>query len=256
MKRILSIALAAMLLITSCAVPQKEKPVEILISAAASLTDCVGELKTIYEKDHADVTIIGNFGSSGALQQQIEQGAPADIFFSAGKKQMKVLQDGGLMNNDSVKDSIENKVVLITKKDGAKLTKFEELAGAGVKKIAVGEPQSVPVGQYTAEVFETLGLTDTLKDKFVYAKDVREVLAWVETGNVDAGVVYETDAKISDKVQISCTAPEESHEKVVYPVGVVKSSGHAAQAQAFVDFLFTPEAKEVFIKYGFTVLNQ
>lgn len=254
MKRILSITLAAMLLTTGCGSAPKTQPVEILISAAASLTDCVTELKTIYEKEHADVTIIGNFASSGSLQQQIEQGAPADIFFSAGKKQMKALQDGGLMHEDSVKDIIVNRVVLITKKDGAVLASFEELAGADIKKIAVGEPQSVPVGQYTTEVFTALGLTDTLKDKLVYAKDVREVLAWVETGNADAGVVYETDAKISDKVQISCTAPEESHKKVVYPVGVVKSSKHAAQAQAFVNFLLTPQAKEVFVKYGFTVL--
>lgn len=224
--------------------------VELMVSAAASLTDCMNEIKGLYEKENDGITITYNFAASGALQQQIEQGAPADVFFSAGKKQMQALSDAGLMDDSTVKDIVENKVVLITPKGGTKLASFEELAN--VKQIGVGEPETVPVGQYTAEVFENLKLTDTLKDKLVYAKDVREVLSWVETGNVDAGVVYETDAKISDKVEISCTAPEDSHKKVIYPVGVVKESKAADAAKAFVEYLFGDEAKTVFEKYGFS----
>ncbi|WP_242968935.1 molybdate ABC transporter substrate-binding protein [Marasmitruncus massiliensis] len=224
--------------------------VELMVSAAASLTDCLNEIKGLYEKENGGITITYNFAASGALQQQIEQGAPADVFFSAGKKQMQALSDAGLMDDSTVKDIVENKVVLITPKGGTKLASFEELAN--VKQIGVGEPETVPVGQYTAEVFENLKLTDTIKDKLVYAKDVREVLSWVETGNVDAGVVYETDAKISDKVEISCTAPEDSHKKVIYPVGVVKESKAADAAKAFVEYLFGDEAKTVFEKYGFS----
>ena len=223
---------------------------ELMVSAAASLTDCMNEIKGLYEKEDEAITITCNFAASGALQQQIEQGAPADIFFSAGKKQMQALSDAGLMDDSTITDIVENKVVLITPKDGKKLASFEELANA--KQIGVGEPETVPVGQYTAEVFENLKLTDTLKDKLVYAKDVREVLSWVETGNVDAGVVYETDAKISDQVEISCTAPEDSHKKVIYPVGVVKESKEADAAKAFVTYLFGNEAKAVFEKYGFS----
>ena len=224
--------------------------VELMVSAAASLTDCMNEIKGLYEKENDGITITYNFAASGALQQQIEQGAPADVFFSAGKKQMQALSDAGLMDDSTIKDIVENKVVLITPKDGTKLASFEELAN--VKQIGVGEPETVPVGQYTAEVFENLKLTDVLKDKLVYAKDVREVLSWVETGNVDAGVVYETDAKISDKVEISCTAPEGSHKRVIYPVGVVKESKEADAAKAFVEYLFGDEAKTVFEKYGFS----
>ncbi len=224
--------------------------VELLVSAAASLTDCMTEIKGLYEGENVGITITCNFAASGALQQQIEQGAPADVFFSAGKKQMQALSDAELMDDSTVRDIVENKVVLITPKGGTKLTSFEELANVG--QIGVGEPETVPVGQYTAEVFENLKLADVLKDKLVYAKDVREVLSWVETGNVDAGVVYETDAKISDNVEISCTAPEDSHKKVIYPVGVVKESKAADEAKAFVEYLFGDEAKTVFQKYGFS----
>ncbi|MEM1484220.1 molybdate ABC transporter substrate-binding protein [Oscillospiraceae bacterium PP1C4] len=228
--------------------------VELMVSAAASLTDCMNELKGIYEGENKAVKITCNFGSSGSLQQQIEQGAPADVFFSAGKKQMTALSEKKLMNDASIKEILENKVVLITPKGAEKIASFEDLAGEKVTKIGVGEPESVPVGQYTAEIFEKLKLTEALKPKLVFAKDVREVLSWVETGNVQAGIVYETDAKISDKVEICATAPEGSHKKVIYPIGVTKESKHAAEAQAFVDFLFTDKAKEVFVKYGFTTI--
>lgn len=231
-----------------------EPNVELMVSAAASLTDCMEELKALYTSQHSNITITYNFGSSGSLQQQIEQGAPADIFFSAGKKQMTALQDAELMQNDTVKEILENKVVLITPKDGAELDSFEKLTDSSIAKIAVGEPESVPVGQYTQQVFESLKLTDALKPKLILAKDVRQVLSYVEAGEVQAGVVYETDAKISDKVVIGCTAPEESHKKVIYPVGVVKETKHADEAKAFVDFLFSDTAKEVFAKYGFSPL--
>lgn len=227
---------------------------EILISAAASLTDCMQELGAYYMKENPQVKITGNYGSSGALQQQIEQGAPADIFFSAGIKQMTALQSKGLMDDSTVRNILENKVVLIVPKGDAPIASFEALADPGVKLIGVGEPKSVPVGQYTEQIFASLGLTDTLAPKLVFAKDVREVLSWVETGNVDAGIVYETDAKISDKIDICCSAPSGSHDKVIYPVGVVKDSKYPVEAKAFVDFFFTEPAKAIFAKYGFTVL--
>lgn len=228
------------------------KSVELMVSAAASLTDCMNEIKDLYESENEGVQITYNFASSGALQQQIEQGAPADVFFSAGKKQMKALSDAELMDDETVKEILENKMVLIVPKDGTKFASFEELTNAS--QIGVGEPETVPVGQYAAEILENLNLADTLKEKLVFAKDVREVLSWVETSNVDAGIVYETDAKISDKVEISCTAPEGSHKPVIYPVGVTKDSQQADAAKAFVDFLFGEEAKAVFEKFGFSPL--
>jgi len=227
----------------------------LLVSAAASLTDCMGELASLYMAQHPQVTIDCNFGSSGALQQQIEQGAPADIFFSAGVKQMKALQDKALMEDATVRNLLQNRVVLITPQSGVKLAAFEDLLKAEVTQIGVGEPKSVPVGQYTEEIFKNLGLTAQLAPKLIFAKDVREVLSWVETGNVQAGIVYETDAMISKTITICASAPEGSHKPVVYPVGVVKNTRHAVEAKALVDFLGTVEAAAIFARYGFTVLQ-
>ena len=260
-KTVVALLIGSIILAPLCAGGSKEnaapaKKTEILISAAASLKNCIQDLSAMYTGKNPQVTITANFGASGALQQQIEQGAPADVFFSAGIKQMNALKEKGMMIDSSVKNILENKVVLITPKNAAALDFFEDLAKSSVKKIGVGEPKSVPVGQYTEQIFQNLGLTDKVASKLIFAKDVREVLSWVETGNVDAGVVYETDAKISKDVTICSTAPEGSHNKVIYPIGVVKTSKHAAEAQKFVDFLFSDAAKEVFARYGFTVISK
>lgn len=260
-KTVVALLIGSIILAPLCAGGSKEKAApaektEIMLSAAASLKNCIQDLSAMYTEKNPQITITSNFGASGALQQQIEQGAPADIFFSAGIKQMNALKEKGMMLDSSIKNILENKVVLITPKNAAALDSFEALAGDSVKKIGVGEPKSVPVGQYTEQVFQNLGLTDKVASKLVLAKDVREVLSWVETGNVDAGVVYETDAKISKDVTICATAPENSHKKVIYPIGVVKASAHAAEAQKFVDFLFSDAAKEVFARYGFTVISK
>ena len=260
-KTVVALLIGSIILAPLCAGGSKEnaapaKKTEIMISAAASLKNCIQDLSAMYTGKNPQVTITANFGASGALQQQIEQGAPADVFFSAGIKQMNALKKKGMMIDSSVKNILENKVVLITPKNAAALDFFEDLAKSSVKKIGVGEPKSVPVGQYTEQIFQNLGLTDKVASKLILAKDVREVLSWVETGNVDAGVVYETDAKISKDVTICSTAPEGSHKKVIYPIGVVKTSKHAAEAQKFVDFLFSDAAKEVFARYGFTVISK
>jgi len=260
-KTVVALLIGSIILAPLCAGGSKEnaapaKKTEIMISAAASLKNCIQDLSAMYTGKNPQVTITANFGASGALQQQIEQGAPADVFFSAGIKQMNALKEKGMMIDSSVKNILENKVVLITPKNAAALDFFEDLAKSSVKKIGVGEPKSVPVGQYTEQIFQNLGLTDKVASKLIFAKDVREVLSWVETGNVDAGVVYETDAKISKDVTICSTAPEGSHKKVIYPIGVVKTSKHAAEAQKFVDFLFSDAAKEVFARYGFTVISK
>ena len=219
-KTVVALLIGSIILAPLCAGGSKEnaapaKKTEIMISAAASLKNCIQDLSAMYTGKNPQVTITANFGASGALQQQIEQGAPADVFFSAGIKQMNALKEKGMMIDSSVKNILENKVVLITPKNAAALDFFEDLAKSSVKKIGVGEPKSVPVGQYTEQIFQNLGLTDKVASKLIFAKDVREVLSWVETGNVDAGVVYETDAKISKDVTICSTAPEGSHKKVI-----------------------------------------
>ncbi|WP_235919368.1 molybdate ABC transporter substrate-binding protein [Heliomicrobium undosum] len=246
-------------LLSGCGSPPPAKetaaPVNLTVSAAASLKDALTEVKDLYAKEKANTAITYNFGASGSLQQQIEQGAPADIFISAAPKQMDDLQAKNLIDTATRKNLLENKVVLVTPKDSS-ITGFSDLAGDKVKKLAIGEPKSVPAGKYAQEVLTKLNLADAVQDKMVFAKDVRQVLTYVETGNTEAGVVYETDAKISDKVKIVTRAPEGSHSPVLYPGAVLKESKNAKAAGEFLTYLQGPAAKVVFEKYGFTVVGQ
>ncbi|HEY5584257.1 MAG TPA: molybdate ABC transporter substrate-binding protein [Ruminiclostridium sp.] len=226
--------------------------VEIVVSAAASLTDVAAEIADMYKSIAPNITITYSFGSSGALQTQIEEGAPTDVFMSAAIKQMTALEGKGLIKEGTKKELLLNKVVLITPKDSTKIiTSFEDAATDKVSIIALGEPSSVPVGQYAQEIFTTLSILDLVKAKANYGSDVRQVLTWVESGEVDCGVVYATDAATSQKITVVCEAPKDSHKPVIYPVAVLKSSKHSVEAQAFLDYLSTPEVVKVFEKYGF-----
>ncbi|QAY67256.1 molybdate ABC transporter substrate-binding protein [Paenibacillus protaetiae] len=227
--------------------------VDLTISAAASLTDALNEIKTAYEKAHSDTTLNFNFGASGALQQQIENGAPADLFLSAAEKNMKALVDGGLIDTGSETTLLKNELVLVAAKGGkASVTKAEDLTSPDVKKVAIGIPESVPAGSYAKEALTNAGLWDSLQSKLVQGKDVREVLQYVETGNADAGFVYKTDALTSDQVTVAAAVDPSSYTPITYPIGIVKATKHAEQSKAFFDYLQTPEAMAVFEKYGFT----
>lgn len=228
--------------------------VELQVSAAASLTDAMKELATMYEKDHANVKLVYNFGSSGALQQAIENGGAADVFVSAAQKQMNALDEKKLLADGTRVDLLINDVVLITAKDSKlNLPDFKAVLDPAVKHIALGEPKGVPVGQYSEEVFTKLGILDQVKERAVYGSDVRQVLAWVETGDADCGVVYATDAAVSDKVKVAAVAPADTHKPIVYPAAVLKDAPHMEAAKEFLTFIQSDAAKEVFKKYGFTV---
>lgn len=229
-------------------------PVNLTVSAAASLKDAMEEIQTIYAQEKTNVTLTYNFGGSGALQQQIEQGAPADLFISAATSNMDTLVSKGLMVEDSKKDLLENKVVLIAPANSTKITDFSSLAETDVRNVALGEPDSVPAGKYAKEILTKLEIWDQVSAKTVFAKDVRQVLNYVETENVDAGIVYQTDAKTSDKVKVIAEAPDGSHTPVVYPLAVVKSGKNQEAAQAFAAFLAGDKAKTVFENYGFNVI--
>ena len=227
---------------------------EVYIVAAASMTDAVKEIGANYEKQHPDVKLMYNFGSSGALQSQIEQGAPADVFISAAQKQMNALEEENLIDKATRKDLLENKVVLIVPKDSTLvLDDFAAAATDKVSKIALGEPKSVPVGQYSEEIFTNLNVWADIKAKAVYASDVRQVLSWVETGEVDCGVVYATDAAISNKVKVLLEAPAGTHKPVVYPAAMVSSSKNPEIAKDFLAYLSQDEQKAILAKYGFDV---
>ena len=238
----------------------KPKKTELTILAAASLTDVCAQLKTEYEKENSDVKLLFSFGGSGALQAQIEAGAPCDLFISAATKQMKALVQKNLMEEDSIKNLLENKVVLIVpaKSDadaGVKISSFEDLTLPQVKMIAIGEPGSVPVGQYTKAICENLGIWEGVSKKANFASDVRTVLNWVEEAACDCGIVYATDAAISQKIRVIAAAPEGSCPPVIYPVGIVKTSRQKAAAQKFEDFLYSAKAKSIFEKAGFVTLK-
>ena len=225
----------------------------LLVSAAASLKDAMEEIKSLYQQGKPNVNINYNFGASGALQQQIEQGAPADIFISAAKKQVDALEQKQLLVAGTRSILAKNRLVLIVPKGVTGVTSFYNLKDGKIKKIAIGEPRSVPAGQYAEQVLDKLKILPLVKSKLVYANNVRQVLASVESGNADAGLVYATDAKISDKVRVVVAADEKYHSAIVYPVAVVKSSKNISAAKDFVQFLSNGQAKAVLRKYGFIV---
>lgn len=224
---------------------------EITVSAASSLKDAMGDVKKAYEMEYKGEKINLNLGGSGALQQQIEKGAPVDVFLSAAPKQIDELNKKGLIMTGTEYKLLRNDVVLIVSKNSkVQINSFNELPK--LKIIGMGEPKSVPVGQYTIEILSKLNLIKELEKKLIYGKDVKAVLAWVETGNVDAGIVYKTDAIVSDKVKIVETAPKGSHSQVIYPVAIVKNTKNIQGAKSFLSFLKSKKSKEIFSKYGFT----
>ncbi|ADL51277.1 molybdate ABC transporter substrate-binding protein [Clostridium cellulovorans] len=237
------------------ATKEEGKNVNLTISAAASLKDSMEELKTTYESENKGTTITYNFAGSGSLQKQIEEGAEVDLFISAAPKQMNGLKDKGLIAEETNVNLLGNNMVLVVPKDSKlEISEFKDLTKDTLKKIALGEPSSVPVGQYAEEVFKNLGILEQVKQKAIYAKDVKEVLTWTESSNVDAGIVYETDAKTSDKVKVIATAPVDKYTKIIYPAAVLKASKNFEEAKSFLDFLKGDKAKETFEKYGFTFM--
>ncbi|EAW37179.1 molybdate ABC transporter substrate-binding protein [Lyngbya sp. PCC 8106] len=228
---------------------------ELIVSAAASLTDAINAIQPIYEQENPAVKLTYNLASSGSLQQQIEQGAPVDVFISAAPKQMNALEEKELLLSGTRQNLLKNEMVLIVPKAENQVKSFEDLTTDSVEKIAVGEPESVPAGKYAQEVLTSLNLLETVQPKEVYAKNVRQVLTYVESGNVDAGIVYSSDAKISDKVKIVATAPAESHSPIIYPVAVIQSSKNPEVAKDFIQFLDREQSKAVFEQYGFGIVE-
>ncbi len=231
-----------------------EKTVEVTISAAASLQDALNEIKANFEKEHTNVKVNFNFGASGALQQQISQGAPVDLFFSAAVDKFDKLVQDGLIDKSSGIDLVGNELVLVVPIDSKKEIKtFGDLTKTD--KISIGTPEAVPAGQYAKATLEKLHVWTAIDGKVVYAKDVRQVLTYVETNNVDAGIVYKTDALISKKVKIAATADESSHAPIIYPLGVIKNSIHPKEAQLFCDYLQNDYSMKIFEKFGFKGLK-
>lgn len=241
---------------TSPTIPQTP-PVELNVSAAASLTDALKAVNDAYIKDNPNVTVVANFAASGTLQKQIEQGAPTDVFISAAAKQMDSLQKESLIINDTRQDLLNNKIVLVVPTNNAlNISKFQDLTDARVTKIAIGDPESVPAGTYGMQALDTLGISASLKSKLILCSDVRQVLTYVQSGDVDAGIVYSTDAATTDKVKVVDNAPDSINALIVYPVAVIKTSKNVDAAKAYIAFLFSDKAKAIFEKYGFSMVKK
>ncbi|MDR1619591.1 MAG: molybdate ABC transporter substrate-binding protein [Clostridiales bacterium] len=228
-------------------------PVTILVAAAASLENSyVSSLIPMFTVQYPWITVEGTYDSSGKLQTQIEEGLAADVFMSAANKQMTALVDGGFIDPASVIKLLENEIVLIAPIDSdTAIASFEDVGQA--ETIAVGDPESVPAGQYASEALTSLGVWDGIQDKISLGTNVTEVLNWVAEGSADIGFVYATDAaQIPDKVKILASAPAGSlATKVIYPVGILAASEKQDAAQLFVSFLQSSEAIAVFEAAGF-----
>ena len=226
----------------------------VMLAAAASLEKSFTEqLIPMFEAQYPNVKIEGTYDSSGKLQSQIEAGADVDIFFSAALKQMQALQEEGYIDADASVDLLENKIVLIVPKGSEEgYTSFEDIVNADM--IAIGDPESVPAGQYGKEALENLGLWSEVENKLSLGTNVTEVLNWVAEQSADAGIVYATDAaSIPDKVTIIAAAPEGSVSKVIYPVAELKDTANKEAADAFMEFLQSADALKVFEEAGFTI---
>ncbi|USG63684.1 molybdate ABC transporter substrate-binding protein [Brevibacillus ruminantium] len=226
--------------------------IELMVSAAASLTDALNEIKPLFEQQHQGVKLTYILGSSGKLATQIEQGAPSDLFLSASKKDMDTLEEKQLILKESRSDFTKNELVLVVGKDSPlSVSSFEELGSDSIKHLAVGQPDSVPAGRYAKEALEHLKLWEPVSAKLVFGSDVRQVLTFVESGNAEAGIVYGSDAATSEKVKVVATANADWHKPIVYPGAVIASSQHQDVAQAFLSFLLSDQGKEILQKYGF-----
>lgn len=231
-----------------------QETVELTISAAASLTDAMKEIETNFEAANPNIKLNFNFGASGALQQQIEQGAPSDIFVSAASKNLNALVEENLIAEANQQNLLQNSLVAVVSADRAdEVSSEKDLTSDTIKTIAIGIPESVPAGTYAKEALTNAKLWDQLESKLVQGKDVRQVLQYVETGNADAGFVYKTDALTSDQVKIAFEVDKKSYTPANYPVGIIEGTKHRTEAEQFYTYLQSPEVLDVFAKYGFSI---
>lgn len=224
----------------------------LLVSAAISLKDAFDEIGKSFElKTGKKITF--NYGASGALQQQIEAGAPVDVFASAGVKQMDELAAKNLIDNATRINFARNQLILIVPRNSIlSINSFADLSKSEVQKIAVGNPKTVPAGQYTEESLNKLNLKESLERKMILAENVRQVLDYVSRGETDAGIVYASDVLAAkDSIRVAATADENSHTPILYPIAVTTDSKQQSPARQFVDFVSQSEGQNILQKYGF-----
>lgn len=226
----------------------------VTVSAASSLREVMAEVERAYEAAHPDTDVRVNLGSSGALRQQIEQGAEVDVFVSAAERPVDALEAAGRVDPRSRRVLAGNRVVLVVPAGRpSAVASWASLGEARVGRVALGAPASVPAGEYALEALRSLGIAEAVAKKAVYAQNVRQVLAYVESGNVDAGIVYATDAAASRGVRVVAAAPPGTHRPVTYVMAVVRDSRDPERAMAVAGFLAGAGGREAFRRRGFVV---
>jgi molybdate transport system substrate-binding protein len=256
--RRLALLLLAFMLGSGCRAPKSNNhaDTEITISAAASLRDAFDEIGRLYTA-RTGVKVNFNYGASGLMQKQIEQAAPVDVFASAGEQQMDKLAANGFIRAETRRAFVGNRLVLIVPNNRSNAQQsesawFDRLAQDSVRKLAVGNPQTVPAGQYAQQTLVSMKLWDKVQPKLVLAEDVRQVLDYVARGEVDAGFVYQSDVgSTNHAVLIAEPAPDATHEPIRYPIAVVKDSRHADEAQQFIEIVLSADGQAILKKYGF-----
>ena len=248
---VVSIALSSFLALQCFGSSAANAQQELLVSAAASLTNAFEELGKQFEAANPGVKVIFNFAASGALMQQIDKGAPVDVFASADQKTMDQAKEKNLLLAETRKDFVSNGLVLIVPKDSKLAIKgVKDLSESKIARIAMGNPETVPVGRYAQEVMSKAGLWEGLKPKLIYAENVRQALDYVSRGEVDAGFVFATDAAVAkDKVQVAAVA--EGHQPIRYPVAVIAGTKKKDLSQRFMDFLLGSQGQSILARYGF-----
>ncbi len=241
---------------SSTGADQEAQGVKLNIQAAASLTDAMNEVTAKYTDENPNVTFTTNYDASGTLQTQIEQGAPADLFISAAKKNMDALEEKGLLLEGTRKDLLGNTLVIVVPNDSTLgIKSIADLANPAVKVVALGDPETVPAGKYAKQSLEAADIYDTVKAKAVLGKDVKAVLTYAETGDADAGMVYKTDALVSTAATTAAEVADDTHDPIVYPAAVIKASPNQDASKAFLEYLSGPEATAIFEKYGFKTVR-
>lgn len=252
---LLSFVLPILMVIGNKFIFNSATQVNLIISVAASLQPMMEEIKLVYQQDFPHVILNYNFGASGLLAQQIEQGAPVNLFFSASSLEMDKLAQKNLIINSSRHNILGNRIVLISNKNSSHIKNISDLSNHKISKIIIGNPTSVPVGRYTEQVFNYYQIWDKIKSKLVFAKDEQAVLSYIELGYADLGFVYQSSAIRNEQIKIVAIAPTQSHEPIKYPIAILKNSSNLEESQRFIQFLNSSKAQTIFREYHFQYLE-
>jgi molybdate transport system substrate-binding protein len=253
-KFLTAIGLVLVFAVLSGCTTDKQKPIELSVFAAISLTDALGEIGTAFTAE-SGVKVYYNFAASTTLQRQLEKGASADVFISASPRQVVALEANGLLEAESRQNLLTNRLVLVSDDTaGISVETPANLAAPEISRIAIGHPSIVPAGAYAKEALTHFGLWETLHSKFIFGADVRATLAYVTSGNVDVAIVYKTDTTLSHHIKVLYQMPAEAYTPIIYPAVVMKSSPRKQLARRFMTYLHSMKSGEIFEKHGFTFL--